>query len=127
VIKLLPKKKQSMKLPKEKETKFLPKPESNIGLLVLIALLPIIFVLVYALSPWFTMSSSVVNGIVIGVIGLFLLGVIYLMVMTIQFLFYSTHNKIQRLTRVENHIKLTLLILLSLMFLSVLIHIIRIE
>ncbi len=125
--KLLPKKKQLINLPKEKEKKYLPKPEANIGLLVLLALLPIIFILIYALSPWFTISSSVVNGIIIGVMGLFLLSVIYLMVATVQFMFYSAHNEIGKLLRVENHIKLTLLMSLSLMFLPVLIHIVRIE
>ena len=116
-----------MSLPKEKEKKYLPKPESNIGSLALLALLPIIFILIYALNPWFIMSSSVVNGIIVGVVGLFLLGVIYLMVITVQFMFHSAHNNIGKLPQVENHIKLTLLMLLSLMFLPVLIYIVRIE
>jgi len=74
--KLLKKTKQQASPPKEKATTYLPRPGSNIGPLALLALLPIIFILIYALSPWFTISSSVVNGIIIGVIGLFLLGVI---------------------------------------------------
>lgn len=125
--KLLQQKKQPASLPKEKEKKYLPKPESNIGPLALLSLLPIIFILIYALNPWFTMSSRLVSGIIVAIIGVFILGVIYLMIVMVQFMFHSAHNNIGKLPRVENHIKLTLLMLLSLMFLPVLIHIVRIE
>ncbi|MDD5040180.1 MAG: hypothetical protein PHY34_03440 [Patescibacteria group bacterium] len=123
--KLLASNKPAPSLPAQEIRLLLPPPGLFFWPFIVLAAVPIAFVAAFALSPQMRLSDQVMSGIIAGTIGLFLVGVALLVVTTVQLCYDVVKLRRAAMARHESRLKLTLLFLLSVLFLPVLAYLIQ--
>jgi len=123
--KLLKPKEQTPALPRQPQRRLLPAPHVSLMPSLLFIILPVIFVTIYALWPWFTISDSAVRTITWLVMILFLAGTIALFVMLWRLFFLLMRRRHEHVIRALGPLLLVLVFVLTILFFSVLILIVQ--
>lgn len=116
--------KKQESLPKEEVVRLLPQPHRQAGSFIILALLPVIFLFLYIVYPWFTISNKTVNSIIRVAMVIFAAATLYLICFLIKFLYDMVRHNLAGAERDRNKMGPVLLFLFSLMILSTIIDLI---
>lgn len=116
--------KPPVSLPAEKKRLLLPEPGKNIWWLLTLASLPVLFVLVYALYPWFTVSHAAASTVVKIAVVVFLLGLVVLIFSLLKLIYDLIKRRSGQPAKSGNILTLTLLLVISLLFFSTIVQLI---
>jgi len=123
--KLLPAKKKLPRLPKEEKRLCLPQPGFHFWPFLALVLIPVLFVLLYAIYPWFTISGKVINIVIQALMIIFLIVLVFLIFVFLKFLYDLIKPYPQEIKKDKNLLTMTLLFLLSLMMVSTVIQLLQ--
>ena len=112
-------------LPKRERPKLLPAPHVAPWPAYLLIAVPVVFVLAYALWPWFTISDSAVTAIVIIATALFCLAVLALLYLLVRVFVSLLRAQYDTAQRYIGPLFLVLVLVLGIVFFSVVIMIVQ--
>lgn len=123
--KFLPIKRKMTSLPKEEKKLYLPQPGFHFWPFLLMVILPVLFVLLYAIYPWFVISHKTTNIIVQGLMIVFLIVLVFMIFAFLKFLYDLIKPHPKEVEKDKNIITITLLFLLSLVMVSTVIQLLQ--
>jgi len=112
-------------LPKEEKRLLLPQPPFHFWSFVALIFLPVIFVALYALNPWFTISGQAADVIIKILVVIFLIALAFLIITFVKLVYDVVKSRPEALRGDKNSITITLLLLLSLMLLSTVVQLLQ--
>ncbi|MFH1207712.1 MAG: hypothetical protein V1668_03845 [Patescibacteria group bacterium] len=103
----------------------LPAPKPHTAILLAVALLPVLVVLLYALYPWFSLSSVASRNLVLEATFLFLVGLVILAIYIAKLFYDLLMKKLDAAEKDKHVISLMMLFSLSIIIFSAVLYLIQ--
>lgn len=111
--------------PKRDTPLLLPSPKHHVWIFAVVVASILAVVLIYAINPWFSLSDRAVSVIIQSLIGVFLVGVVLLLVVVIQLFVYVRRHAYLHAEQSKNYVVLVLTFLLSIMLFATVIRLLQ--